>query len=367
MPYFTVPCDFNGDKIYDLLANNDNYFVPVKETYGSLKHSKYGSGRKYFELPDVSDEKFQNYLNECNKNNLIFNYVLNLSCNSNQEFTLSGQKDILAHIEKLYSAGVKRFTIAIPSLIDLVDSIFPDIEVTVSVITGVDTVDKAEYFSSKKSVKCIYVHEALNRKPELLKKIIDVCHKNETEVGTIVNSFCLLDCPFRNYHYNFGAHATFGASYIIPEYYGSICGLMKMDNPKNIVSSPWIRPNDLEFYVNLGVDKFKISGREMHANNANMLKVVETYNSKKYEGNLVSLFMCFTSCIYADTFVINNDSNIDRYMDLILHGKTKCLTRDCEHCGQCALALKSVQTNEEALKRNKELLQSRLNEFSRKK
>ena len=363
---FMIPADFKVESVERFAKNNSKYDIPVAEFYGSLKNSKIGSGRKFFELPETSMEDFKKYIKKINENNMSFNYVLNLSCDSNQEFTESGKLDIVNEVQKIIDAGVNHFTIALPSLIDIFGTYFPGTKITLSIICGVDTLSKMECYCKFDNIDNIYIHEKVYRQPKVMKEMVKLAHKYNKKVGVIVNSFCLSDCPFRPYHYNFGAHATYGESYIIPEYYGSMCALMKISDKRNVLNAPWIRPEDMKFYMDMGVDRFKISGREMFANNANMFKVVEVYNSYKYDGNLSELFMCFTKCAYSEIFNISNDEFLDKYLRDIQNEKLECNTNGCTKCMKCSKALQSIKINDLEKDKWEKIFNDRLKKYKGK-
>ncbi len=360
---YMIPADFKCESVDKFLEINKTADIKVKEFYGSIKTSKIGSGRKHFELPDVSMNDFKKYVKHINDSGFNFNYVLNLSCVSNKEFTELGQKEIIDEIRPIVDAGVTDFTIALPSLIDVISKEFPNIRITLSIICGVDSLSKMKLYCQYKSISNIYIHEKVYRQPELLKSMIDIAHKYKKKVGVIINSFCLSECPFRAYHYNFGAHATYGEEYIIPEYYGSMCALMKINDKRNVLNAPWIRPNDMKFYMNLGVDRFKISGREMFSNKADMHKMVEVYNSYNYKGNLAYLFMCFTDCAYSEIFNIDNDESLDKYLKDVLNGNLTCNVNGCNDCMKCSQALKSIKISASGKEKWQKVFNDRINKF----
>lgn len=363
MSIFTVASDFKKETIQSFINLNSKVEIPVTEFYGSIKSSKIGSGRKFFELPDVTKDELKKYIDYCKENNIKFNYTLNLSCADNKEFTKEGREELIKEIRDLVELGITDFTIALPSLIEIFSSEFPNVDITLSVITGVDSVSKMETFCQYENIKNIYIHERVYRQINLMKKLIDIAHSYNKKVGIIVNSFCLSDCPYRQYHYNFGAHATIGSEYIIPEYYGSKCALMKVEDKRNVLNAPWIRPEDISMYIKLGIDRFKISGREMHSNNANMLKVVETYNSYKFDGNLAELFMCFTKCAYSEIFYIRNDEKLSQYLQTIFRGESICNINGCTNCMKCKEALNSIQINKENKEKWTEVFKERIKKF----
>ena len=339
--------------------------IKVKEVYGSYKKSKYGSGRKSSILPDVSFVEFKEYILFCNKNGIKFNYTLNSSCIENQEFTVEGKQQLKNEIQTLVNLGINDFTVALPSLIDIFESEFPDINITVSIIEGIDTYQKLEYFCKYKNVKNIYIHEKLYRRINVLKKMIEIAHKYNKKIGIIVNSLCLNECPFRQSHYNFSSHSNKNEEYIIPEYYSTKCGIEKLMDKRKILTLPWIRPEDLIRYIEIGVDRLKISGRELYARNGDILKMVDIYNRYEYKGNLMELFKGFINCSYTDVYYINNDDNIGEFLKNVFDGKIQCNIDGCTDCMKCKEALKSIKVNEEQLEKWKKIYIERLNKYKK--
>lgn len=360
---FTIPADYKIETIKKIVEMNKNIDIKVKEVYGSYKKSLYGSGRKNSILPDVDFEKFKEYILFCNENRIKFNYTLNLNCMENREFTVCGKKELRKEIQKFVDMGIRDFTIAMPSIIDIFEKDFPNINITVSIIEGIDTLQKLMYFCKYKNVKNIYIHEKLYRRIDVLKKMTDIAHKYNKNVGIIVNSLCLAECPFRESHYNFSSHANKSDEYIIPEYYSTKCGIEKLMDKRKVLTLPWVRPEDLKMYGKIGIDRLKISGRELYAKNGDVLKMVEIYSSYEYKGNLMELFKGFIKCSYTDIYYIDNDNNIAEFLQKIFAGKINCNINGCTNCMECKEALKSIRVNEKNLEKWKKIYLERINKF----
>lgn len=108
---------------------------------------------------------------------------------------------------------------------------------------------------------------------------------------------------------------------------------------------PWIRPEDIQIYIGVGIDKFKITGREMYADNADMVRVIRTYNDRKYNGNLTELFMCFSDCFYPKTISIRNNQYLDTYLKNVFSNVLPCGISGCDFCNKCEDALTSIEYN----------------------
>lgn len=362
MSIFTIPADFSLDSIKEIVELNKNLTIKVDEVYGNIKESTLGSGRKYFGLPEVSKEQIIKYINFAKKNNIKFNYTINASCLQNREYKMESRDEILYQLAELIECGVEHVTIALPSLIEIIAKEFPQLKVTVSVITGIDTLSKMETFCKYDNVKNMYIHERIYRNIPLLESLTQVAHLYNKKVGLIANSFCLSECPYRQYHYNYGAHSISGTG-IIPEYYGYKCALIKFADKRNILTMPWIRPDDIDKYINIGIDRFKISGREMQNAGANMNKVVSIYNSKAFQGNLAELFTCFSKSTYSEVYNIKNSAELDHYLQEVLEGKNICNKEGCSKCNKCDAALKSIEINVDNLNKWSGIFENELDNF----
>lgn len=362
--FFTIPADFKTETIKEFAELNKTADVKLGEVYGSIKTYEIGSGRKFSLIPDVKEKELSEYVKCCIDNGIRFNYTLNLSCANNDEFTKEGIEKFLGEIRKLISMGINDFTITLPGLIELFQENFPDVNITFSVISGIDSTGKMEEFCKFNNVKSLYINERAYRQIDMMKKLINVAHKNNKKVGMIINSFCLVDCMYRQQHYDLAAHSTNNREYLIPDYYRAKCALKKITDKKSVLMSPWIRPDDMQRYIDMGVDKFKVTGREMLAG-GDMIKVFKIYNSKHYKGNLVDLFMCFDKCLHSDVITINNDENLDNYLKDVYEGKNECSRFGCVNCLKCENALKSIQYNEKEQKKWIDIFEEQMKNYKK--
>jgi collagenase-like PrtC family protease len=134
-----------------------------------------------------------------------------------------------------------------------------------------------------------------------------------------------------------------------------------------LLKSPWIRPEDIRHYENLGYDHFKIT--ERFKRTPLLLEHVMAYENRHYEGNLLDLFTlprkgAFTP-IHLDYFIqpehvnILKISELEKVFDLevreliqldnkklegfIEHFKEKdCNQISCSHCRYCETVFEKV-------------------------
>ncbi len=325
-PYFMVPSDYKIETAETLAYLNKKYEMKVEELYGNVPINSIGSGRRPSDLPQITLDDFREYVNRLENYGMKFHYTLNTTCMGNGEFTKAGQQELIDFVGEIYDCGVRIFTVAIPPVVDILGKVFPDIEVTVSTIYGADSVMKIKELEGKDNVRQICLKEDVNRDFNKLKKLAKCTN---LELTTIINSCCILDCPMRNMHYNFESHA---AQVHVPEYYLSWCMLEKIKNPEIMLRMPFIRPEDLHYYIEAGIVGFKIGGREHK--NADIARSVEAYMMQHYDGNLYDLLLNFSRGYVNRLFYIDN-RQLDGRLEKMIKKTEPCIRTECDECGIC--------------------------------
>ncbi len=142
------------------------------------------------------------------------------------------------------------------------------------------------------------------------------------------------------------------------------CGLEVVRDPRKLISSIWVRPEDLALYEEAGVDRFKISGRNRPTDW--LVRATAAYSSREYHGNLLDLLsfvqvkgpLNALSILSArgavpevveplrDAFaelgdvVIDNDAFPKGFLRRI--AATDCDHQRCEECGYCGTVAEKV-------------------------
>lgn len=259
----------------------------VTDIYASLRLSPTGSVRPAVVLPDATIEDAERHIRLIHSLGMRFNYVLNASCLGNMEFDDVGRKEIFDFVGKLSEIGVDGLIIGLPVLIEMVQKLFPGrFRIISSDIAHVWSPKKA-LFLEDLGVDEITIYSTYNRDFEAIKSIRKAV---KVELTVIVNQSCLLHCPWHDYHLNIASHGSqekhfLGGFYM--DYPLFNCVRYRLLNPAEIIKAPWIRPEDVEVYEKMGIDKFKISNRLQPKEYA--LKCVRAYSERKWEGNLAEL------------------------------------------------------------------------------
>jgi collagenase-like PrtC family protease len=323
MGSFSLPADFRPETIAELARANAALSLPVREVYGSLNPSPYGSGRRPGLLMPVTPEELSRYIASAAAVGIEFNYALNFSSLGNREYAERAQ--LRRFVEDLVGLGVRRFTVALPTVLDVFADL-PGVRVTISTILAVQSPVAVRFLEQFPWVDRLCVPESLNRD---LPKLARLCRMARLEISTVVNSFCLLWCPFRAPHYDYESHAPEAQH----DYLGRVCDSVRRRDPAAILSSPWIRPEELDRYIALGVSLFKFSGREMP--NPAFLRSVLVYNERRYEGDLIDLLAGFSAARRMYAIRLENRA-LDRIMDRILARRSGCHPLYCGRCGICS-------------------------------
>ena len=344
---FTIPADFNINTLEVFCTHNNARRIKIKEVYGSLKNDDYGSGRRGFDFSYINQNTFEEYIKKCIELGIDFNYTLNASCMGNIEFDRQAREKFLSYVESLYQLGIKCFTVAVPSVAQLLGEHFSEIKITLSIIAGIENLDQIRMYVKFPYIKNVYIHEKINRNLQLVKAIADIANANDVAVGTIVNLLCMTNCPFRQFHYNHTAHMTQPEKYSAKEYYAYICLKEKIQDVRYLINASWFRPEDIQRYIDAGVSRFKVAGRERIAQNAQYDKVVDIYNSGKYEGNILSLLTSFAKSSLEKAVNIPNGAELDGFLKDIFTRQNICNQFGCTNCNRCQDVLNSIIINSE--------------------
>jgi hypothetical protein len=86
---------------------NEKWTMPIRDVYGCLNPSVFGSGRTGSAIHQTSFKDLKKYVESCNENGVQFNYALNFNCVSNMEFTDKGKKEITKFLQKLHDRTCK--------------------------------------------------------------------------------------------------------------------------------------------------------------------------------------------------------------------------------------------------------------------
>jgi collagenase-like PrtC family protease len=181
---------------------------------------------------------------------------------------------------------VSGVTIAHPFLLQFVKREFPDFRLNVSLIAGVDTVAAARKFEDL-GVNVINLNPfTINRDFDALRAIRRAVR---CELELYANIPCLDHCPQRVAHYAYSGRASqeTGTPEVSQDPFLMRCSHTFLSEPIEFLRSPFIRPEDVSGYGELGIDIIKLSDRT--ESTEFLVNTARAYAEGKYDGNLFDL------------------------------------------------------------------------------
>lgn len=353
----SVPTNWQNDLLPGLNKKN------IAVIYGALNKDFVGSGRPSSILTKITKKEAALKIAEIQRHGLKFEYLLSAPCLSNREWTRCGQREIRKLLDWLVGIKVDSVTVGMPYLLQMIKKCYPHLEVNISVGAGISSLVKARYWEDLGADQLTLLSTEVNRDFELLRSMRRTL---SCRLQLIANLPCLHECPFYVYHISSLSHASqagdINRGFII-DYYPLLCKYNKLFSPWRMLAASWIRPEDLHYYEEAGIDKIKLIDRGWKSEH--IWRVVEAYTNEKYEGNLLDLFSDTTKyqafsekyfwrrlkyffhpvkynpllyyrrlkpMIFRDPSFLDN-SRLEGFIKFFIDGK--CKTRNCDECDYC--------------------------------
>ncbi|MGD0718324.1 MAG: U32 family peptidase [Thermoplasmata archaeon] len=333
--------------------------LPVQTFFGGFPVSLTGAGRPPFILPEVDREGFRRHVKAIHRAGREFYATLNSNDLGLREYRRGYLDTFLKEVEELLDLGVDGFVIAIPALLDAVHRTYPEVPISVSSFARIRSVSQAEYFL-RLGADTVILEEG-DRNFPLIRGLV----RTGARVEVLVNQTCIRECPFRAHHLNTSSLCSQpGGDCLWFEFPILQCGLEVVRDPRKMISSIWVRPEDLSIYEEAGVHRFKISGRNRPTDW--LARAAGAYAARRYHGNLLDLlsFVQIKGPLNALTVlsrrgvapdvveplreafaafgdvVIDNDAFPQGFLRRI--AATDCENQRCEECGYCGTVAEKV-------------------------
>ncbi len=300
----TVPCHWNNNVINKIL-NTNHGVVRIAEVYGVLSDGcPVGHGRAKNTVVSMSREKALNFRLYLKKIGLKFTYLLNapFHFNSNQE-QLNKLDEYLNWIINILKPDA--LTISSLDLMKYIRKTDSKIPIYISTIAGIKSVRDLKPFMDIKPSRVIPHHDIGKRWHEL-KELIEYGRKNLFSVEMMATESCLFECPNRNKHYKYLIKETKDSPF------HSDCNSKKLTYPREyLLAGGIIRPEDIVFYKEMGVNFFKITGRSQSA--SWLPKVVKAYQKMRHRGNLIRL-LDINPAMHAEKLIYLDNNSLDGFL-----------------------------------------------------
>lgn len=353
MHYFKIGTNFDPEVIDKVKELNGRYRGAscVSEFYGSMRTDSMLAARPAFRLPKIGDNDFREFVKKAHEIGVKVNYTLNsIAPYGSKHVFVKAANVVFNCLEFLIRSDVDLVTISSPMLLEYIKQQYGDdfpIDIEISTIAHIDTLTQIKYYHDQYSVKKICGNLLKNRDFNFTRKAHDLCEKLCMQYELMVNEFCgvgtkdyATHCIYRDSCYI--CHATntqYAHTQSLNGYPMNFCTAGRNANPANWLRSNFIRPEDLEDYVQYtGVNRFKITGRT--GSSDYQMRTLEAYMSRSFDGDLLELWKPL------ETIKQENDSDsvdykiipnkkLDGFIQPFIHGRV-CANEVCgTTCDYC--------------------------------
>jgi collagenase-like PrtC family protease len=235
--------------------------------------------------------------------------------------------------------GVEAVTIANPLYLWEARKRFKDLEIHVSVLAGIDCLQRAEIYSGAEP-NVITPDVNINRDLNLLK---DIKKATGTRLKLLVNEGCLYKCPFRKFHFNLSSHLSKetnkgdGVDISFGTFFGACSSVIGQDYSQ-ILKSCWIRPEDIRKYIEI-TNYFKVVDRSLPSEV--IIRIIKAYLEERWDGDLLDLVSGGSKrfSLICGAFLDNRELTHHDFFNNV----TSC-GHDCRKCNYCQeLAAKLIR------------------------
>lgn len=339
---------------------NNKYPDQITGVYGSIRAHAWTSARPDFRLPEVSIEELADHVRMLGNIGIEFNYTLN-SPYLGSKVEYAKREDELADIITLLSQiGVARIIIANPIVLETMRRKLPNlpIKIELSTILHVDTPMQLVAFKQiDERIDKVVGNILYNRDFNKLEAFARTCEMLDMEYEVMVNEFCSIaskrsevpnfaHCIHRDSCYNCHAkNVAVEDAKLINNYPMGKCMSGRAHHAADWLRSPFILPQHMHYYNNVGIDNFKVTGRT--AKTPYIKYIVESYLKQQYNDNLMKLWKPLET-IYSDKDELSEHKfkfdipteHMDDFLAPWVARELDCnmqLCSDCQYCDRFAV------------------------------
>jgi len=296
----------------------EKYKDHIESIYFPLPKKYIGSGRGSKKNDSYEAEIF-GLINFCNSFNIKPILLLNPNILDYSKIPV-----ILNYLKTIdLKLGVQNIILKDPFLLKKIKTQFPHINIEISILAHVNTLEKARQFKAL-GASTITIDREHTRDLDFIRKIHKILR-----VKIMLNEGCMKNGIFCDVHYNV-LSGELNCKYPIQESDFRLierapCLNFLRNEPEKIFSATFVRPEDLKHYVNIA-DSFKLSTR--NGSTRIIENILHAYVHQSYEGNLLDLLNSpFTQVV---NFIDNKALDTVDFFNTL----STC-DDDCGNCGFC--------------------------------
>ena len=174
------------------------------------------------------------------------------------------------------------------------------------------------------------VDESINKDFYTLKNIREVFGG---KVEIIINQICDKNCMYRMFHYNMISGDIAGTTNKASiNYYEHRCVLQQLKSVDNLLKLCWVRPEDIKYYADIGINHFKLQGRHTFVQGGDPVLTVKCYFDESYDGNLMDLLSMIAKLTSFKVYVDNK--KLDGFIKPFVEKAHFC-ENNCTACRYC--------------------------------
>jgi tetratricopeptide (TPR) repeat protein len=267
---------------------------------------------------DKYDDELKKAIRTLNDNK-IKPYLLLNATNFDPEIVKNYERSRLRrYLKTLADEGLQNLVIFNLPLGQKIKKDIPEMKFEVSITAGVDNAAKAQYWAENLDIEGICVHQRINKRPDILKKIKERTGKR---LAAIVNRSCIINCPNEVSHQNFTTYPGHSVTYFN-------CNALLFENPWDAFHQGKIVPANLKNIKGI-LDIAKLEGRS--GPTEDIINQIIHYATRldsfeyKYDGDVKARPL---SLPFYHPYQINQEP------PEVFAQVSKC-ELDCENCGFC--------------------------------
>ncbi len=270
---------------FDSVLLDRIFSYPVDDIYGKLTNDFVGGGRAGYTTQGITPSVLKAHVKYAHQKNIKFNYLLNSACLGNREWTRSGSKAIRKLLDWLAGINVDSVTVSVPYLAEIVKRHYPHFFLKVGIYANIDSPERAVFWQDLGADMLTLESFSINRNFSVLGSIRKAV---SCRLQLIANFTCLSRCPMQPYHMTGLSHASASSDKNpFVDYCALKCSFRILEDPRLLIRSQWIRPEDVKHYEEAGYSDFKLL--ERNAPTDSMVNRVVSYAGRRSPPNLLEL------------------------------------------------------------------------------